>query len=100
MPMMISRTMSRRGALAVLAASGLLAANAPVAAQSYPDKPIKLIVPYPPGGPIDTTARIVAQQISTRVGQVIIENRPGGGATLGSKSVASAEPDGYTLLFG
>jgi len=90
---------SRRVALCALALAGLLAA-APAAAQSWPDKPIKLIVPYPPGGPIDTMARLVAQQLTARVGQVIIENRPGGGAILGSKSVAAAEPDGYTLLFG
>ena len=91
---------TRRAVVSALAVSGLASTLDRAAAQSYPDKPIKLVVPYPPGGPIDTTARVVAQQISTRVGQVIIENRPGGGATLGSKSVASAEPDGYTLLFG
>jgi tripartite-type tricarboxylate transporter receptor subunit TctC len=91
---------TRRAVVSALAASGLAGALGRAAAQSYPDKPIKLVVPYPPGGPIDTTARVVAQQITTRLGQVIIENRPGGGATLGSKSVATAEPDGYTLLFG
>ena len=94
---MISRTLSRRIALAALAACAL---GGPVAAQAYPDKPIKLIVPYPPGGPIDTTARVVAQQITLRVGQVVVENRPGAGATLGARSVATADPDGYTLLFG
>jgi tripartite-type tricarboxylate transporter receptor subunit TctC len=97
---MIARPISRRAVVSALAASGLAGAVGRAKAQSYPDKPIKLIVPYPPGGPIDTTARVVAQQLSTRVGQVIIENRPGGGATLGAKSVATAEPDGYTLLFG
>jgi tripartite-type tricarboxylate transporter receptor subunit TctC len=94
---MIARPCSRRIALAVLAACAF-AGHA--AAQTYPDKPIKLIVPYPPGGPIDTTARVVAQQITQRVGQVVVENRPGAGATLGARSVATAEPDGYTLLFG
>ena len=70
-------------------------------AQSYPDKPIKLVVPFPPGGPIDTMARLVAQGISSNLGQqVIVENRPGAGSTIGTKAVASAEPDGYTLLFG
>ena len=71
------------------------------AAQSYPDKPIKMVVPFPPGGPIDTMARLVAQHLSVSLGQqVIVENRPGAGSTLGSRSVATADPDGYTLLFG
>jgi tripartite-type tricarboxylate transporter receptor subunit TctC len=90
---------TRRVMLAALIASGLWAA--PAGAQSYPDKPIKLIVPFPPGGPVDTTARVVAQLLSSSLGQsVIIENRPGAGATIGVKSVAIAEPDGYTLLYG
>jgi tripartite-type tricarboxylate transporter receptor subunit TctC len=81
-------------ALAVLAAG-------PAAAQSYPDKPIKMIVPFPPGGPIDTMGRLIGQHLSSTLGQqVIVENRAGAGATIGSKAVASAEPDGYTLLFG
>jgi tripartite-type tricarboxylate transporter receptor subunit TctC len=70
-------------------------------AQVYPERPIKLIVSFPPGGPIDTIARFVAQPLSARLGQsVIVENRPGGGGTIGTRSVAGAEPDGYTLLFG
>lgn len=70
-------------------------------AQSYPDKPIKMIVPFPPGGPIDTMARLTGQDLSTRLGQqVIVENRPGAGSTIGYKAAASADPDGYTLLFG
>lgn len=70
-------------------------------AQSYPDKPIKMVVPFPPGGPIDTMARLTAADLSTRLGQqVIVENRPGAGSTIGYKAVASADPDGYTLLFG
>jgi len=89
----------RRIVLCAFALAGLLAAD-PGGAQSYPDKPIKLIVPYPPGGPIDTMARLVAQQLTARLGQVIVENRPGGGAILGAKSVAASDPDGYTLLFG
>jgi len=84
----------------ILAAIAIMAAAAPAAAQTYPDRPIKLIVPFPPGGPIDTMARVVGHELSSRVGQVIIENRPGGGSTIGVKSVATADPDGYTLLFG
>ena len=70
-------------------------------AQSYPDKPIKMIVPFPPGGPIDTMARLAGKFITDSVGQqVVVENRPGAGSTLGSKAVAASPPDGYTLMFG
>jgi tripartite-type tricarboxylate transporter receptor subunit TctC len=72
----------------------------PAAAQSYPDKPIKLIVPFPPGGPTDYVARLVAQQVSVNLGQVVIDNRAGAGGTIASKAVAGADPDGYTLLYG
>ena len=70
------------------------------AQQKYPNRPIKMIVPFPPGGPIDTMARLVAQELGSRVGQVVVENRPGGGSTIGTKLVAAAPPDGYTLMFG
>jgi tripartite-type tricarboxylate transporter receptor subunit TctC len=70
-------------------------------AQSYPVKPIKVIVPYTPGSPVDVLARVVTQQVAARLGQgVVIDNRPGAGTTLGTKMAASAEPDGYTLLIG
>lgn len=68
--------------------------------QSYPEQSIKLIVPFPAGGSVDAMARLVAQSLSLRLGQTIVENRPGGGATIGTRSVAFANPDGYTLLFG
>ena len=71
------------------------------AAQTYPDRLIKMVVPYPAGGPIDLTARLLAQRLGPILGQtVIIENRGGAGGALGTKAVAAAEPDGYTLLFG
>ncbi|MFL5051833.1 MAG: Bug family tripartite tricarboxylate transporter substrate binding protein [Xanthobacteraceae bacterium] len=77
-----------------------LAAAGSAAAQPYPNRPIKLIVPFPAGGPPDVIARIVADSISTRLGQsVVVDNRPGAGATIGTRSVANAEPDGHTLLF-
>src|SRR5262249_42755821 len=77
-----------------------VAASAPASAQSYPNRPVKLIVPSPAGGPIDVMPRLLAQKLSVSLGAVIVENRPGGGSTVGLKSVAPAEPDGYTFLFG
>jgi tripartite-type tricarboxylate transporter receptor subunit TctC len=72
----------------------------PAHAQTYPEQTIKVIVPFVPGGPVDALARVVVQHLQTRLGQnVIIENRSGGGTTIGAKAVASAAPDGYTLLF-
>jgi tripartite-type tricarboxylate transporter receptor subunit TctC len=68
-------------------------------AQTYPANPIKLVVPFPPGGATDTAARLIAQQLQARLGQsVIIENQGGAGGSIGSKQVASAAPDGHTLL--
>src|SRR3954468_356828 len=65
----------------------------------YPDKTIRIVVPYPPGGFNDTLGRIVAQKFTERWGQpAVVENRPGGGTLIGTESVAKAPPDGYTLL--
>ena len=73
----------------------------PAVAQPYPTRPIKLIVPFSPGGPVDVAARIVSQHLPRILGQpVIIENRAGAAGALGAKAVASADPDGYTLLCG
>jgi tripartite-type tricarboxylate transporter receptor subunit TctC len=84
-----------------IAALALSSAFWPASAQTYPDKPIKIIVAVAAGGPMDTMARAIAQQMQTRLGQpVIIENRPGAGTTIGAKAVAQAEPDGLTLLWG
>src|SRR5258708_6935181 len=70
-------------------------------AQTYPSRPIRLIVPFPPGGSSDSVARVVVQKFSEGLGQpVVIENRPGVGGLLGSEAVAKAAPDGYTLLLG
>jgi tripartite-type tricarboxylate transporter receptor subunit TctC len=70
-------------------------------AQTYPNRAIRLVVPFPPGGASDTVARIVVQKFSEGLGQpVLIENRPGVGGLLGSEAVAKAAPDGYTLLLG
>ena len=93
---------TRRNVLTVIAGAALpLAVGGSLRAQqTYPNRPIKLIVPFPPGGPIDTMARLVGEELTTSLGQIVVENRPGGGSTIGTKFVASAEPDGYTLLFG
>jgi tripartite-type tricarboxylate transporter receptor subunit TctC len=86
---------------AALVALLLAAATAlPAQAQPYPNRPIRLIVPFPPGGPVDVMARVVVQRLAVGLGQVIIDNRPGAGGTVGSRAAAMAEPDGYTLLFG
>ena len=67
---------------------------------NYPSRPIRMVVPFPPGGPIDTMARLVAEELTASVGKVAVENHPGGGSTIGTKLAAAAAPDGYTLLFG
>ena len=84
------------GAFAVLA---LLPAA--LLAQPYPSKPVTMIVPYPPGGATDIIGRVLAQKLSGALGQqVVVENRAGAGGNLGAQAVASAKPDGYTLLMG
>jgi tripartite-type tricarboxylate transporter receptor subunit TctC len=91
-------TMIRTTMLAALAALGV-AMVAPVAAQPYPNRPVKIIVPTPAGGPVDVMARLLANALPAALGQnVIVENRAGAGNTLGSKAAAAADPDGYTLL--
>jgi tripartite-type tricarboxylate transporter receptor subunit TctC len=84
----------------IAAAFALVAALVGVAqAQTYPNRIIRLIVPFPPGGPADVMGRLAAQSMSESLGQqVIVDNRPGGGSTLAGREVARAAPDGYTLL--
>ncbi|MGD9946523.1 MAG: Bug family tripartite tricarboxylate transporter substrate binding protein [Burkholderiaceae bacterium] len=97
---------SRRAALAAVAAALAvpLAAGLPTGAayaQAFPNKPLRIIVPFPPGGSTDLLARRIAEKLSVSFGQpVIVENKPGAGGTLGSDQVAKSAPDGYTLLMG
>lgn len=81
------------------AATCVLALMAPVAAQDYPTKPIRMIIPFPPGGGSDVTGRVVATALSERLGrQVVVDNRAGAGGVIGTELAANAPRDGYTLL--
>src|SRR5512143_3414902 len=81
-----------------VAASALLVATL-AHAQDYPSRPIRVIVPFSPGGAVDGPMRLIAQELGKRLGQpVVVENKPGAGATIGSDVAAKSPPDGYTLL--
>jgi len=86
----------------LLAAVGVLLGSIPVASgQSYPSRPIVLVVPYSAGGPTDTLARIMSARMGTALGQtVVVENVTGAGGTIGVGRVARAAPDGYTVCIG
>ena len=96
--------MSAISLITVLAAFGASSAHARVSsedANTFPSKPIRWIVPYPPGGPTDVVARIVGEQLSKRLKQpVIVDNRAGGLGNIGMQAAARAAPDGYTIVFG
>ena len=90
-------TVVRSTALMAMGAAVFTHAYAQPAA--YPSKQIRLVIPYPPGGPTDLTARVVAAEMSATLGQsVVADNRPGASGMIGAEMVARAEPDGYTIL--
>src|ERR1044072_938791 len=90
--------LTRRTLMLALAATPFVSGTA--RADKYPVRPIKMIAPFTPGSPVDVVARLLAQQLSAALPQsVVVENRPGAGTIIGMKAVATAEPDGYTLLF-
>ncbi len=85
--------------LSALAVAALGLACSAASAQDYPNKPVKWVVPYPPGGTTDILARLIGQYLSEHLGQqFVIDNRPGAGNNIGTEAVANAPPDGYTLL--
>lgn len=97
---MLESNVLRTAWLVILLAAGGVPSTC-ATAQTYPSRPIRLIVPFGPGGPTDVSARIVAQVVQSALGQsVVIENRPGAGGATGTRAVATADPDGYTLLIG
>ena len=94
--------MNRRQALFAIALTSLAFSQTQLAhAQpTYPAKPIRLVVPYPPGGPLDSAARALAEGVKTSLGTVVVDNRPGAGGNLGVDQVAKSAPDGYSLVIG
>jgi len=89
------------GLLGLLSTVVICSVAAPVHAAAFPERLVKLVVPFPAGGPTDVAARLIAQALSSRLGQlVVVENIVGAGGRIGAKAVAGAAPDGYTLLLG
>src|SRR5580704_159360 len=90
-----------RKLIAALVLTSIAALAAPAHAETFPDHPVRLIIPFAPGGSIDTLGRILTDKLSTLWGQsVFIENRAGAGGMVGSSVAAQAAPDGYTIVFG
>ena len=93
--------MQRLHFFAALAAAMLLAASTVAPAQTYPGKPIRVVVAYAPGGSTDIAARLIADDLMQSQGwRIVVDNRAGGGTIIGTETVARATPDGYTLFYG
>ncbi|OZI47529.1 ABC transporter substrate-binding protein [Bordetella genomosp. 5] len=101
-PISVVSTTRRALVGGALALAALVSVSAPAyAADDYPNKPLRFVVPYPPGGPLDTMARLLAEKVRASLGQpVIVENRGGAGGNIGADLAAKAQPDGYTLVMG
>src|SRR6266576_6003860 len=98
---MIAADVSRRRFLHLAAGAVALPAVSRIArAQAYPTRPIRLVIPFPPGGAFDAVGRPFAEKMKPLLGAVVVENIGGGGASIGAAAVARARPDGYTLLLG
>lgn len=99
--MKICQLNRRIAGMLVLAACGVISSAPALAQGTFPDKPIKLIVPFPPGGTSDISGRIVADALAREIGQpVVVENKAGAGGSVGARFVAESKPDGYTILLG
>src|SRR3974390_595771 len=93
--------MRRDCLIALVGAIVMCAASVCASAQTYPDRPVHLIVPYPPGGTTNVIARILAKKLGEKLGQsIVVDNRSGASSEIGTAAAAKAAPDGYTLLFG
>jgi tripartite-type tricarboxylate transporter receptor subunit TctC len=93
--------LTKRAFLCTAAAAGAGAVSGVASAQTYPSKPIRIVVGFAPGGPADVMARLIGQRMTAVLGQsIVIDNRPGAGGTIGARAVAESDPDGYTLLLG
>ena len=94
-------TPSKRPLLGLIAGAAMLAALPAQAQDKFPDRPIMFVVPFPPGGPTDAMARILATELTRELGQsVIVDNKAAAGGNIGADAVARATPDGYTIMFG
>ena len=99
MPSVVDHARRKMLAAVSLAVAGSFLDAVPAHAQSFPDRPVRIVVPFPPGGAVDALARVTAELLSQKWKQnVIVENKPGGNQIIGSQTVSAAAPDGLTLL--
>ncbi|MGE4368716.1 MAG: Bug family tripartite tricarboxylate transporter substrate binding protein [Burkholderiaceae bacterium] len=86
--------------LAAVATLGIAGVAGPAVAETFPSKSLQFVVPYAPGGPLDTISRLLAEKVKPDLGTVVVENKPGAGGSIGATVAAKAKPDGYTLVMG
>jgi tripartite-type tricarboxylate transporter receptor subunit TctC len=97
---MIKLSTLTRGVAALAATLGISALVVPAHAETFPSKPIQFVVPYAPGGPLDSVSRLLAEKVKADLGTIVVENKPGAGGNIGASIAAKAKPDGYTLVMG